>query len=124
MIDMELVKRDMLQYVQVVRAVRGMGRGLSDYYVVLCKVRLAGTWIKRREVVVWTRKIRSEKLRKHQYREGYARSPEGKELECDGDITVEHMREQVKHAMVETAREVCGSVRVRGKNPKSVWWND
>ena len=21
-------------------------------------------------------------------------------------------------------REVCGSVRVGGKNPKSVWWND
>ena len=26
--------------------------------------------------------------------------------------------------MVEIAREVCGSVRVGGKNPKSVWWND
>ena len=27
-------------------------------------------------------------------------------------------------AMVESAREVCCSVRVGGKNPKSVWWND
>ena len=26
--------------------------------------------------------------------------------------------------MVENAREVCGSVRVEGKNPKSMWWND
>ena len=26
--------------------------------------------------------------------------------------------------MVESAREVCGSVRVGGKNPKSVWLND
>ena len=26
--------------------------------------------------------------------------------------------------MVESTREVCGSVRVEGKNPKSVWWND
>ena len=26
--------------------------------------------------------------------------------------------------MVESDREVCGSVRVGGKNPKSVWWND
>ena len=25
--------------------------------------------------------------------------------------------------MVESAREVCTSVRVGGKNPKSVWWN-
>ena len=27
-------------------------------------------------------------------------------------------------ARVESAVEVCGSMRVRGKNPKSVWWND
>ena len=25
--------------------------------------------------------------------------------------------------MVESAREVCGSVRVGEKDPKSVWWN-
>ena len=29
-----------------------------------------------------------------------------------------------KRAMVESAREVCSSVRVGGKNQKSVWWND
>ena len=34
------------------------------------------------------------------------------------------MWEQVKLAIVESAREVCGSVRVGGGNPKSVWWND
>ena len=34
------------------------------------------------------------------------------------------MWEQVKRAMVKSAREVCGLVRVRGKNPKRVWWND
>ena len=26
--------------------------------------------------------------------------------------------------MVGSTREVCGSVRVGAKNPKSVWWND
>ena len=31
---------------------------------------------------------------------------------------------KVKRAMVEGAREVCGSVRVGGGNPKSVWWNN
>ena len=25
---------------------------------------------------------------------------------------------------VKNAREVCASVKVRGKNPKSVWWNN
>ena len=29
-----------------------------------------------------------------------------------------------KTAIVESAREVCSSVRVKGKNPKSVRWND
>ena len=107
MIDLVLVK-DM-------RAVRGMGRDLSDYYVVHCKVRLVGAWIKRREVVVGTRRIRSKKRREYQYREVYARSLEGKEVEWDGYNNVKHMWEQVKRAVVESVREVCGSVRVGGK---------
>ena len=61
-------------------------------------------------MVVGTRMIRSEKLREDRYREGYARSHEGKSV-GDGD-NFEHIREQVKQAMVEKAREVCGSVRV------------
>ena len=52
MIDLMLVNKDMLRYVQVVRAVRGIGRCLSDHHMVLCKVRVVGAWIKRREVVV------------------------------------------------------------------------
>ena len=113
MIDLVMVKRDMLKYVQDVRAVRGMGQGLSYHHVVLCKVRLIGAWIKR-EVVVGARRIRSEKLRDHQYREGYARSLEGKGVEWDGDDNVEHMW---KWAMVESAGEVYGSVRVGGEKP-------
>ena len=46
---------------QDVRAVGGMGRGLSDHHVILCKVSLVGAWIKRREVVAGARRIRSEK---------------------------------------------------------------
>ena len=43
----------------------------------------------------------------------------GKELEWDGYNNIEHWK-QVKRVMVESAREVCGSVRVEGKNPKSL----
>ena len=64
MIDLLLMKKDMLRYVQDMRTVRGMGRGLSNHLAVLCKVSLVGSWIKRREVVVEARRIRSEKLRK------------------------------------------------------------
>ena len=55
-------------------------------------------------------RIRSEKRREQQYREGYPKSLEGK-----GDDNVEHMWEQVKRAMVESSRELCGSVRIGGK---------
>ena len=65
------------------RAVRAMGRGLSDHHVVVCKVRLVGAWIKRRKVVVGPRMIKSKKLREDQYRERYARSLEGKRVEGD-----------------------------------------
>ena len=53
-----------------------MGRGLSGYHV-LCKVKLIGPWIKRREIVVGASRIRREKLKENKYREGYARSLEG-----------------------------------------------
>ena len=39
---------------------------------------------------------------------------EGKKVEWDGKNNVEHMWEQVKLAVVESAREVCGSLRERG----------
>ena len=75
MIDLVLVEWDMLRYMQDVRALRGMGQGLSDHHVVLCKFRFAEAWIERRELVVGARRIRSKKkLREHQYREGYDRS--------------------------------------------------
>ena len=50
MIDLVLVKKNMLRYGQGVRAVRGIGLGFSYHHVVLRKVRLAGAWIKKREV--------------------------------------------------------------------------
>ena len=42
MIDQMLVKSDLLRYLHNVRAVRGIGRGLSDNSVLLSKVRLLG----------------------------------------------------------------------------------
>ena len=81
MIDLLLVKRIILRYMQNVRVVRGMGRGLSNHHFVLCKVRLVGAWSKRREVVFEARMTRNKKLREHQYREEYARSLKGKGVE-------------------------------------------
>ena len=64
--------------------------------------------------------IRSEKLREHEYREGYSRSLLGRRVEWVGDDNVKHIWEHVKLAMVESAKEVCSIVRVGGKEPKRV----
>ena len=62
MIDLVLVKKDMLRYVWDLWVVRGMGRGRSDHHVVLSKFRLVCAWIKKREVVNGAKRIISEKL--------------------------------------------------------------
>ena len=49
MIDLVLVKKAMLRYVQDFRVVKEMGRGLSYNRIVVCKDRLVDTWIKWRE---------------------------------------------------------------------------
>ena len=41
----------------------GMGQCILDHPVVMCKVRLVGTCIKRREVVDEARRIKNEKLK-------------------------------------------------------------
>ena len=54
------------------------------------------------------RRIRDEKLREHRYREGYVRSLENKRVEWDGESNVKHIWEQMKQAVVDSMREVCG----------------
>ena len=112
LIDLVLVKKAKLRYVQDVMTVRGMGRGLSDHHVVLCKVKLVPTWIKSREVVNGARRIRNEKWREHQYMEGYTRCLKSKSIDWDLVGNVEQMWEQVKQVVIDSAREVCGSARV------------
>ena len=98
------------------RTVRGMGLALSDHHVVLCKDRLVGAWIKRTEIVNWARRISSEKLKEHQCIDVCAKCLENKRVEW-----YEHRNaEEVKQAMVDSAKEVYGSVRVGEKNPECV----
>ena len=59
-------------------------------------------------MVVGASRIRNEKLREHQYREGYVMPLEGQGV----DSNVENMWEQVKRTMVEIARKVCDSIKV------------
>ena len=116
MVDLVLVNRDVLRYAHYVRVVRGMGRGLSDHHVILCEVRLVGAWIKEKCGGL------GEKLREHQYREGYARTLEGKGVKWEGDNNVEDMWKKVNRAMVESAKRSVWLSEGGGgeKNPKTV----
>ena len=107
MMDLVLVKKDMLRFVQDVRGMRRMVRDLSDNHIVLCKVRLVGVWIKSREVVNRARRSRSEKLREHQYREGYSTSLDGKKVKRYLENNVKHMWELVKWAIWFKVQEKC-----------------
>ena len=73
--------------------------------------------------MVEARRIINEKLRENRYREGYTRSLEERE-QNEMEIIMYSICGQVKRAMVESARELCGSMRVGVKNTKSVWWNN
>ena len=48
MINLVLVKKDTLRFVHDLRAVREMGLSILSHHVLLCKVRLVGSWIKGR----------------------------------------------------------------------------
>ena len=72
MIDPVLVKKDMMHYALDMRAVEEWDEA-SQIFIVLCKVRLGVAWIKGREVVTQSRRVRHEKMRKKQYIEGYGR---------------------------------------------------
>ena len=45
-------------------------------------------------------------------------------IKCDEDSNDEHMPGRVKMPLIDSAREVSGSVRVKGKNSKNILWSD
>src|SRR5678816_1653157 len=73
MIDFVLVKK-MLKYVLDVKSVRGLGLGLSDHYVVLCKIKLVGAWMERKVIRKEVGKIKSEKLSEQGNKDKYVRT--------------------------------------------------
>ena len=60
LIDLVLVKKEMLKYVMDVKAVRGMGMGISDNYIVLCKIVFVGAWMEKKDRRTEMGRIRSE----------------------------------------------------------------
>ena len=65
----------------------------------------SGWWVHGSDVVDGASRIRLEKSKEHQYREGYAKSLESEWGEWDGESNGEHIWEQVKQAM----QQRCGN---------------
>ena len=53
---------------------------------------------------------KNDKLSDQQYKEKHTTSLESERVQLVEVSDVEHMREKVQRAMVDSAREVCGSV--------------
>src|SRR5678815_1676101 len=111
MIDLVLVKKEMLKYVLDVKSVRELGMELSDHYVVLCKIKLVGVWKERKMIRKELGRIKSEK-------DKYLRAITSKSVECE-QVETEQIWEQIKEAVVSSAKEVCGCVKVGSKNINS-----
>ena len=118
LIDMVLVKKEMLKFVMDVKAVRGLGMGISDHYIVLCKIVFVGAWMERKEKRTEMGRIRSEKLREQICKDEYVMTLETIVVEWE-QMEIEQVWEQVKEAVVVSAKEVCGCVKIGGRNVNS-----
>src|SRR5678815_1288391 len=123
MIDFVLVKKEMFKYVLDVKSVRGLGMGLSDHYVVLCKIKLVGAWMERKVMRKEVGKIKSEKLIEQDNKVKYLRALASKSVECE-QVDTEQIWGQMKEAIVSSAKEVCECTKVGSKNVNSEWWNE
>ena len=97
MIDFVLVKKEMLKYVMDVKVVRGLSMDISDHIVVLCKIKLVGVWLEKKEVRKVVGRIKCEKLSDQVCKEKYVGELSNKVVECDQGET-EHILAQMKDA--------------------------
>jgi hypothetical protein len=102
LIDLVLVKKEMLKYVMDVRAVRGLGMGISDHHVVLCKIKLVGAWMERKVSGMEVGRIRSERLNEQEYNEEYMRQLSNKVV--DDQVGTEALWTQIKDVLVNSAK--------------------
>ena len=123
LIDVVLVKKEMLKYVMDVKSVRGMGMGISDHYIVLCKIKFVGAWMEKKGRGMEVGRIRSERLSEQSCKEEYSRILVSREVVC-GEGDFERVWKQVKEAVVGSAKEVCGCVKIGNMNVKSELWSE
>ena len=118
MIDFVLVKKEMLKYVMDVRVVRGLSMDISDHIVVLCKIKLVGVWLEKKEVRKVVGRIKCEKLSDQVCKEKYVGELSNKVVECDQGET-EHIWAQMKDVVLSSAGDVCGCDKIGSKNRNS-----
>src|SRR5678816_430318 len=98
----------------MLKSVRGLGIRLSDHYVILCKIKLVGAWVERKVIRKEVGKIKSEKLSEQGNKDKYVRTLASKSVECE-QVETEQIWEQMKEAIVSSAKEICGCAKVGSK---------
>src|SRR5678816_1679135 len=68
-------------------------------------------------------RIKIEKLSEQGNKVKYLRTLASKSVECE-QVESEQIWEQMKEAIVSSAKEVCGCAKVGSKNDNSEWWNE
>lgn len=124
LIDLVLVKKEMMRDILDVKAIRGLNGGISDHMIVLCKLRLIGSWVKKRQVECKVGRIRSERLTEAVKSQEYVRILEGRKEEMDGHVDVGQMWMKFKEVIIDSAREVCGVARVGKRKLNAEWWSE
>jgi len=124
MIDYVMVRKEMLRDVCDVLSVRGLGGGLSDHMIVLCKMRMKGVWLKQQRRTNDAVRIKSERLREEMYKNEYVEGIQRNSGDVNTDVEVEQLWTQVKSKIVGCAREVCGCSKTGRRKKGSEWWSD
>ena len=124
LIDLVLVKKDMLRDIVDVKALRGLNGGVSDHMIVLCKLKLIGAWVKKRELDCNVGRIRSEKLVSVEERREYGQMLESERETMNADMDLECMWDTFKKVLVSSARAVCGVASVGKRRFNTEWWSD
>lgn len=127
LMDYVLVRKRDKSSMTDVNVFRGAARGVSDHYLVVCKMKLRGKVYMRRVNAPEKMVTRVSELAKDECKRRYGERisyewARVKDLESQG-VDEEWMR--LRDVVCNVGREVCGTRKVGGKKRKGCeWWND
>ncbi|XP_045471756.1 uncharacterized protein LOC123678663 [Harmonia axyridis] len=125
-IDYFLVERDNRRDIADVRVHRGAEIG-SDHYMLVAKIMSEGKEkVEHRQLNEGYENIKSYKLREMSVAEEYRKDVEENmtRVEIGVEEGVEEVWGRFKNILMESAKRVCGSVKIGRNRRGTAWWND